>query len=119
MDERSVERAPVKAQVRYRSGTGLALQAEIVDLSRFGCQIRSISHSLRRGDQISIRIGEVGPVLGHVRWLHLGKQAGIEFDIPIHVAVFDHLIRSLSGESCEGISKSEFHKLRAKIRSAS
>lgn len=119
MDERSVERAPVKAKVRYRSGTGLALQAEIVDLSRFGCQIRSISHSLRRGDHISIRIGEVGPVLGHVRWLHLGKQAGIEFDIPLHVAIFDHIVRSLSGEPQENTYQSEFHKLRAEIRSAS
>lgn len=94
LDDRRHVRQPVEIEGRLQKGLGIGQSVAIADLSDCGCRVLSIPNSLRRRDQITLRIAGHGPVQGHVKWLHLGKEAGIHFDIPIHPAVFNQILAS-------------------------
>lgn len=85
----------------------MALSAAVADLTPQGCRITDIPRSLSRGEMISIRIAGVGPLLAHVRWLRLGREAGLEFDRPLS----DSLYSLITGQ---GRTTSR-HALRAEI----
>lgn len=92
MEHRRVERFDIEATGKYRSGAGLALPVTVANLRMYGCQLRAIPRRLRRGDVITLRIANIGPIEAEVRWVEPGKQAGLEFLTPLHESVFDHVL---------------------------
>lgn len=94
MEERRDERHGLITNGRYRTGKGMPMDIVLQDLSRSGCQIHDKLGHLDVGQFLTIRIGPIGPIEAHVRWLN-GRMAGIQFDTPLNDAVLDH-IRSIS-----------------------
>lgn len=83
MNTRQADRIEVNAPASFRRGAGLAIGVGVADLTPHGCRLIDIPRNLSRGETISLRIAGVGPLLGHVRWLRLGREAGLEFDRPL------------------------------------
>ncbi|RVQ66036.1 hypothetical protein EKN06_11890 [Croceicoccus ponticola] len=94
LDDRRHARQSLKADGQLRKGVGIGQSVAVVDLSDCGCRITSIPKSLRRKDRVTLRIAGHAPVEGHLKWLHLGKEAGVQFDNPIHPAVFNQILAS-------------------------
>lgn len=83
MNTRQADRIEVTAQASVRRGAGLANTVGVADLTPYGCRLVDIPRNLSRSEMISLRIAGVGPLLAHVRWLRLGREAGLEFDRPL------------------------------------
>jgi len=92
LDVRRHSRQTTKVKGNFRRGVGIALPVDITDLSSQGCCLNTIPRDLRRGDYVSLRIAGFGPIEGELKWLHLGKKAGVHFYNPLHQAVFEHII---------------------------
>ncbi|MXO58551.1 hypothetical protein GRI89_03210 [Altererythrobacter salegens] len=75
---------------RYRMGNGMPMEIVLHDLSRSGCQIHDRLGRLAVGQFLTIRIGPIGPIEAHVRWLN-GRLAGIKISSSLNDAVLDHL----------------------------
>ena len=91
MDLRREERFSISVTGRYRKGTGVRFDIAIRDLSEYGCQFADLVGRLRVGDDITIRIDEIGPISAVVKWV-VKRQCGIEFDEPLHLSVLNHII---------------------------
>ncbi|AKM10210.1 PilZ domain-containing protein [Croceicoccus naphthovorans] len=91
MDSRLAERISVSARGSFRRGVGLAQTVTFADLTREGCRLIDIPRSLSRGERISLRIGNVGPIVAQVCWLRLGREAGLAFEQPLSEQVYDLL----------------------------
>jgi hypothetical protein len=63
------------------------------DLTREGCLIDCGNGSLVAGDSVALRFGNGVRLAGRVTLLH-GRIARIEFDSPLHEAVYAHLVAS-------------------------
>lgn len=83
MNTRQADRIEVNAAASFRRGAGLAIAVGVADLTPHGCRLIAIPRNLARSEMISLRIAGVGPLLAHVRWLRLGREAGLEFDRPL------------------------------------
>lgn len=83
MNTRQADRIEVNAPASFRRGAGLAVGVGVADLTPYGCRLIDIPRNLARSEMISLRIAGVGPLLAHVRWLRLGREAGLEFDRPL------------------------------------
>ena len=94
MEDRRDERHGLIVNGRYRTGRGLPMDIVLHDLSKSGCQIHDRMGRLEVDQFLTIRIGPIGPIDAHVRWLE-GRNAGIQFDSPLNDAVLDH-VRSLA-----------------------
>jgi hypothetical protein len=94
MKDRRDERHGLIVNGRYRTGRGLPMDIVLHDLSKSGCHIHDRMGRLDVGQFLTIRIGPIGPIDAHVRWLE-GRNAGIQFDSPHNDAVLDH-IRTLA-----------------------
>ena len=88
VESRGADRIEIEASASFRRGAGLAQSATVADLTRNGCRIVDIPRSLSRGERVALRIANVGPIAAHVRWLKLGREAGIEFDYPLSEAIY-------------------------------
>lgn len=89
-DERIKPRHPISVQGRYRTGSGVAKDVDILDLSETGCRFFDRFGRLLPGAEISLRIGPIGPVVAVVRWSRQ-QVVGVEFDMPLYGPVFDHI----------------------------
>ena len=49
-----------------------------------------------------MRMNNLEGLIGEVRWVNGGK-AGIKFDLPLHIAVVDHIARTYPQVDCEMI----------------
>lgn len=92
VNSRQADRLGVEAQGSFRRGPGLAQAASVVDLTPLGCRLIDIPHNLSRGEALTLRIGSVGPIPATVRWLKLGREAGLEFDTPLTEVAFNILL---------------------------
>jgi hypothetical protein len=90
MEDRRDERHGLIVNGRYRTGRGLPMDIVLHDLSKSGCQIHDRLGHLEVGQFLTIRIGPIGPIEAHVRWLE-GRKAGIQFDSPLNDAVLEHI----------------------------
>ena len=90
MEGRRDERHGLIVNGRYRTGRGLPMDIVLHDLSKSGCQIHDRLGRLEVGQFLTVRIGAIGPIEAHVRWLE-GRNAGIQFDTPLNDAVLDHI----------------------------
>lgn len=100
MRDRQDERHGLIVNGRYRTGRGMPMDIVLHDLSRSGCQIHDRVGRLEVDQFLTIRIGPIGPIDAHVRWLE-GRNAGIQFDAPLNDAVLEHL-RSVAMPAPEG-----------------
>ncbi|UOR15473.1 PilZ domain-containing protein [Qipengyuania aquimaris] len=91
MDLRREKRYSISVMGRYRKGTGVRFDIAIRDLSEYGCQFADLVGRLRKGDEITLRIGEIGPIAARTKWV-AKRQVGVEFDQPLHLSVLDHII---------------------------
>ena len=91
MDLRREERYSITANGRYRKGTGVRFDIAIRDLSEYGCQFADLVGRVQQGDEITIRVGEIGPIEAQVKWV-ARRQVGVEFIQPLHYSVLEHII---------------------------
>ena len=91
METRKKKRYSISAEGRYRKGTGVRFNIAIQNLSEHGCQFADLVGRIDVGDDITIRIGEIGPIPARVKWIEK-RMAGVEFDHPLHPSVLDHVI---------------------------
>lgn len=92
MESRGADRIEIAASASFRRGAGLAQSATVADLTRGGCRLIDIPRTLSRGEKVSLRIGGVGPIVGEIRWLKLGREAGVEFTRPLSEAIYAALV---------------------------
>ena len=82
----------IGAGLRQRGGTGVGIQ--IVDLSTDG--FRATTHlQLEKGADVWLRLPGLEPLAAKVIWAD-PHRAGMQFERPIHPAVFELLLSRLS-----------------------
>ncbi len=91
MDLRREQRYSISVPGRYRKGTGVRFNVAIKDLSEYGCQFSDLVGRIDVGDEITIRIGDIGPLEAQVKWV-AKREIGVEFDQPLYPSVLEHII---------------------------
>jgi hypothetical protein len=89
-DERGKSRHPISIAGRYRTGSGVPKDVDILDLSESGCRFYDRFGRMIPGTVISLRIGPIGPVVATVRW-RTQYIVGAEFETPLYGPVFEHI----------------------------
>ena len=89
MSERVSPRHEIVIIGRVRMGTG-SRDVTIQDLSEHGCRFHDRFSSLQVHAPVTVKIGPVGPIAGHVKWRR-GEYVGVEFVNPLYPAVLDHI----------------------------
>jgi hypothetical protein len=74
-----------------RQGTRPWQQVRLEDLSPCGFRLTGLA-SPSTAQPVSIRIPGIQLLSAQIRW-QAGNLVGCEFAAPLHVAVFDHLVR--------------------------
>ncbi len=75
---RVAQRSPASLQCRIRSNFGDIADADLKDISIFGCNIESEADWLQPGRFIAIRLDRTPPLQAIIRWARNGA-AGLEF----------------------------------------
>lgn len=94
-EERIEQRTLVSIQGRYRTGSGVARDVIVSDISANGCKFYDRFSNLKVDCRITIRIGNIGPLDAVVRW-RVGQLIGVKFDDALHPSVFDHMVTTIS-----------------------
>lgn len=89
---RTTSRAGVTLLCEVRQGSRPWSQARLEDLSPGGFRIARLP-AIRPELPLRIRIPGIQLLSAHVRWTR-GGAVGCEFTEPLHVAVFEHIVRS-------------------------
>ncbi len=87
--DRSEERHELTIHGRIVTKSG-PRDITVMDLSASGCRFADRFRGLNPGDQITIKIGPIGPVRADVKWCRQGF-VGIAFDNPLYPSVLDHI----------------------------
>ena len=77
---------------RYRRGAGIPSDVVLQDLSRSGCRFYDRFGKLKIDSEITLRIGQFGPIVAVIRW-RKDSYVGVSFEPPLHDAVFDHICK--------------------------
>ncbi|QYU70957.1 PilZ domain-containing protein [Leptolyngbya sp. 15MV] len=93
-EDRDLPRYAISVPGRYRTGTGVAKDVDIVDISETGCRFYDRFGRMVPGNQISLRIGSIGPMVATVRWRD-GQLVGVEFEYALYGPVFEHIRATL------------------------
>ncbi|MXO62801.1 hypothetical protein GRI48_07255 [Altererythrobacter oceanensis] len=99
-DQRKDDRRDIGAWGRYRTGRGVARDVQILDVNMFGCRFRDKFGNLVPDNHITMKIGNIGPILTHIRWRD-GAIVGTEFEEPLYGAVLDHITRYFDERTAE------------------
>ncbi|MFV0643566.1 MAG: PilZ domain-containing protein [Sphingomonadaceae bacterium] len=91
---RKDDRHEIEVDGRYRTGTGIARDVRILDISESGCRFYDRFGRLEAGREISIRIGPIGPIVALVRW-SVNHVVGVEFDTRLYGPVYEHIRATL------------------------
>ncbi|GGC20815.1 hypothetical protein GCM10011371_05570 [Novosphingobium marinum] len=89
------ERADIALRCEARQGTRPWSLATLGEMSRSGFRISGIPSPLPEVP-LRIRIPGFQTLTAHIRWIE-GDTIGCEFAQPLHVAVFDHIVRIARG----------------------
>lgn len=84
-------RAELCLSCEVRQGTRAWQRVLLNDLSPSGFQISGLAHP-DPAKALSIRIPGMQLLSAKIRW-GTGRVVGCEFTAPLHIAVFDHLVR--------------------------
>ena len=106
LNNRNNERRDIGAWGRYRTGRGVARDVKILDVNEKGCRFLDRFGSLKRDDRITLKIGNIGPILSYVRWAER-QEFGIQFDEPLYGAVLDHITQYFDERTAEEKAQNE------------
>lgn len=76
--DRLAQRREVLLQARCRKSSWHVFAVEIGDVSQGGCSIIGSAENFVVGDAVQLRIANLRPIDGEVRWLQ-GDKVGVEF----------------------------------------
>lgn len=88
---RAGTRALVPIPCEVRQGTRAWQRVMLEDLSQHGFRLTGLTHPAQ-DKPVSIRIPGMQLLSARIRWI-AGTEIGCEFAHPLHVVVFDHLVR--------------------------
>ncbi len=88
---RESDRAQICLRCEVRQGTRAWQQILLEDLSASGFRISGLAHP-DPVKLLSIRIPGMQLLSAKIRW-NTGAGVGCEFTSPLHIAVFEHLVR--------------------------
>lgn len=91
---RELRRALLCLGCEVRQGTRAWQRVMLEDLSPTGFRISGLAHP-DPAKLLSIRIPGIQLLSAKIRW-NTGLVVGCEFTAPLHVAVFDHLVRTVN-----------------------
>ena len=90
---RSANRAVLVLHCEVRQGTRPWQSVLLEDLSATGFRITGLAYA-DQTKELSIRIPRMQLLSARLCWI-IGPMVGCEFTNPLHIAVFDHLVKSL------------------------
>jgi hypothetical protein len=88
-NKRRAERERLAAAVSFRKPKEMSYEVNLENMSPHGCCI-GLRERVRPGQLLWITVPGIEPMQSWVRW-HGEWQAGLEFERPMHIAVFDHV----------------------------
>jgi hypothetical protein len=89
-NKRTSARQPILLDARCRKTSWFVNQVELVNVSEGGCCICGRLDGLAAGDEVTLRLADLGAVPGSVRWVE-ERRAGIAFASPLAQPVVDEL----------------------------
>lgn len=92
---RRAERVSLRAEVDFRRQGDHRYQVTISDMSAEGCRIEA-PIKVSPGDPLWISLPGLESIQGKARWIE-NWTVGVEFDRPLHPAVFDHVKKAMKG----------------------
>ena len=87
----------LNAEVTLRSAGKPQFRVSVHDASPHGCRIEFVERP-KLGDQVWVRFDGLEALAATVCWVE-GFGGGLEFDRPLHPAVFDTLAKQHSGHA--------------------
>ncbi len=94
MERRRWPRLPLEADVEFRRKRETHYTIPIHDLTPFGCCIAS-PESLAAGEMVWVQMPSLQSLSGEVKWTR-SWISGVEFERPMHPAVFDMMAHRLA-----------------------
>ncbi len=89
---RKDERRRLNTKATIRDSRQGCVGGQVIDISENGCKLDLFACSVERGQKVTIKLTNMESWTGSVRWVN-GQIVGVQFDMPLHSAVVDHLIR--------------------------
>jgi hypothetical protein len=96
VERRRSPRTALEADVQFRRSREAHYGIKMHDMSPEGCKIAS-PERLDRGEMVWVQLPSLESMSGHVKWSR-AWQSGVEFERPMHVAVFDMMAGRLAPE---------------------
>ena len=87
---RKAARTSLQAEVSIRRAGQHSFRVRIYDASPYGCRVEFVERP-RLDEIVWVRFEGIEPIEGSVCWVD-GMVGGVEFQRPIHPAVFDRLV---------------------------
>jgi hypothetical protein len=94
LERRRWPRLPLQANVEFRRKREMPYRINMHDLTPYGCRIGS-PERLNRGEMVWVQLPTLESLPATVKWGGLGIS-GVEFERPMHVAVFDMMTDRLA-----------------------
>lgn len=94
VERRRTPRLELEADVQFRRRREAHYAIKMHDMSPEGCRIAS-PERLDRGEMVWVQLPSLESMSGHVKWSRTW-QSGVEFERPMHVAVFDMMAGRLA-----------------------
>lgn len=93
---RRADRIPLNCEIEFRRHADARYPVNLIDFSPEGCCI-SPPVKVEAGESVWLRIPGMEMIHAHVAWAEQWK-VGLQFDKPFHPAVFDNVVKQLSGQ---------------------
>lgn len=93
-ERRLGDRVALTVGITLRERNWKAQPAGLIDLSRTGCRVNNLT--IAAGTVVWVKLPGLEPFEAKVSWCH-GWQCGIQFQQPMHPAVFAHFIARNAG----------------------
>ncbi len=93
-ERRLGDRVALTVGITLRERNWKAQPAGLIDLSRTGCRVNNLT--IAAGTVVWVKLPGLEPFEAKVSWCH-GWQCGIQFQQPMHPAVFEHFIARNAG----------------------
>ena len=92
-DARKSKRVTTNAEITLRRRGHSNFRVNVYDLSRHGCKIDFVERP-RTKDRVWVKFNDLEALEALVRWVD-GFTGGVEFEKPLHPAVFDLLLKRM------------------------
>lgn len=93
-EKRRWPRLPLAADVEFRRKRETHYTIPIHDLTPHGCRLAS-PESLLLNEMVWVQLPSLASLSAHVKWIE-SWQSGVEFERPMHPAVFDMMMGRLA-----------------------